>query len=55
MVESENTGQVFMATRFVFSNVNDFEKARDFADAIKTDRYAPKQPKVTIPRQSRGL
>jgi hypothetical protein len=42
MVEDENTGQVFMASRFVFSNVNDFEKARDFEEAIKTDRYAPK-------------
>lgn len=42
MVESENTGQVFMATRFLFSNTNRFEQARDFADAIKTNRYAPK-------------
>jgi Protein of unknown function (DUF4238) len=42
LVESENTGQVFMASRFVFSKVNDFERARDFEDAIKTDRYAPK-------------
>src|ERR1051326_4549611 len=42
MVESENTGQVFMASRFVFSNVNHFEEAQDFANAIKTNRYAPR-------------
>lgn len=42
MVENENTGQVFMATRFIFSKMNDFARARDFEDAIRTNRYAPK-------------
>jgi Protein of unknown function (DUF4238) len=41
MVESENSGQVFMATRFVFSPINDFQYARDFASSIGTDRYRP--------------
>ena len=43
MVENENTGQVFMATRFVFSSADNFDGARDFADAIRSDRYAPKE------------
>jgi hypothetical protein len=42
MVESENAGQVFMATRFIFSQMNDFKHARDFARSIGTDRYAPR-------------
>jgi Protein of unknown function (DUF4238) len=45
MVESENSGQVFMARRFVFSQIDDFEGARDFASSIGTDRYAPKPTK----------
>lgn len=45
MVESENSGQVFMATRFVFSNQNDFEFVREFAPTIGTDVYA--NPAIT--------
>lgn len=41
MVESENTAQVFMASRFVISCENDFEKARAFAGTIGTDQFAP--------------
>lgn len=44
LVESDNTGQVFMASRFVFSPTNEFDSAKDFADAIATNRYAPKEP-----------
>ena len=44
LVESDNCGQVFMASRFVFSQMNKFDKARDFADAIATNRYAPESP-----------
>lgn len=40
MVESENTGQVFMASRFVISNSNDFAAERAFAQTIGTDVYA---------------
>lgn len=38
MVESENSGQVFMATRFVISPVDDFAFARNFVTTIGTDR-----------------
>ncbi len=41
MVESENTGQVFMASRFVISPRNNFDLAREFAKTIGTDIYAP--------------
>jgi len=41
MVESENTGQVFMASRFAISRENNFEQARAFAKTIGTDQYAP--------------
>lgn len=41
MVESENMGQVFMASRFVFSSRPDFEAERAFAPTIGTDIYAP--------------
>lgn len=41
MVDSENTAQVFMASRFVFSCRDDFARARDFAPTIGTDVYAP--------------
>ena len=37
MVESDNTGQVFMATRFVVSRRDDFGAARAFAPTIGTD------------------
>lgn len=40
MVEHENAGQVYMATRFVISSVNDFRFAREFAQTIGTDTYA---------------
>jgi hypothetical protein len=39
MVESENSGQVFMAGRFVISSVDDFAHARSFAKTIGTDLY----------------
>ncbi len=42
-VESENCGQVFMANRFVFSSINKFDSAKDFADAIATNRYDPRR------------
>lgn len=41
MVHSENTAQVFMASRFVFSCRDGFARARDFAPTIGTDVYAP--------------
>ena len=41
MVKSENSGQVFMASRFVLSNRADFEAERAFAPTIGTDIYAP--------------
>lgn len=42
MVDSENSGQVFMASRFVISSTGNFGEARDFARTIGTDTYAPK-------------
>ncbi|MBM3578448.1 MAG: DUF4238 domain-containing protein [Alphaproteobacteria bacterium] len=39
LVESENTGQVFMAKRFVISPTDDFSLARRFAPTIGTDTY----------------
>lgn len=42
MVQSDNSGQVFMASRFVLSDRNDFDEARAFAKTIGTDVYAPK-------------
>ncbi|GAG18379.1 unnamed protein product, partial [marine sediment metagenome] len=41
MVEHENSGQVFMATRFVISPNDDFTFAEEFVDTIGTDIYAP--------------
>ena len=41
MVEHENAGQVFMATRFVISPTSDFAFAAEFAKTIGTDIYAP--------------
>lgn len=41
MVESENSGQVFMASRFVLSSRANFEAERAFAPTIGTDIYAP--------------
>lgn len=40
MVESENSGQVFMASRFVISSTDRFHNAREFAPTIGTDTYA---------------
>jgi len=40
MVQSENSGQVFMARRFVISPVDDFDFARRFAKTIGTDTYS---------------
>lgn len=44
MVESENNGQVFTASRFVLANRADFEAERAFALTIGTDIYAPSLP-----------
>lgn len=44
MVESENSGQVFMASRFVLSNRQDFAAERAFAETIGTDTFARPQP-----------
>jgi hypothetical protein len=41
LVDSDNCGQVFMASRFVFSPTNKFDNAKDFAEAIATNRYGP--------------
>ncbi|MBZ5573377.1 MAG: DUF4238 domain-containing protein [Acidobacteriia bacterium] len=41
MIESENTGQVFMASRFVISVQDGFDRERAFAKTIGTDLYAP--------------
>lgn len=42
MVEQENTGQIFMASRFVLSPLNEFALANKFVETIGTDVYAPK-------------
>lgn len=44
MVESENSGQVFMASRFVLSSQSNFNAERAFAPTIGTDIYAPPPP-----------
>lgn len=41
MVQHENAGQVFMASRFVISSTKDFSFATEFAKTIGTDIYAP--------------
>jgi hypothetical protein len=41
MVQSENSGQVFMASRFIFSKQGRFEKEKAFAATIGTDIFAP--------------
>lgn len=43
MVQSENTGQVFMASRFIFSNNNDFKLEREFSATTGTDIYASEE------------
>lgn len=45
MVEHENSGQVFMASRFIISNCNDFNFVQEFLPSIGTDMYAPKNSK----------
>jgi hypothetical protein len=45
MIEHENAGQVFMASRFVISPINDFRWAREFALSIGTDLFARPQTK----------
>jgi hypothetical protein len=41
LVESENSAQVFMASRFVISNRATFDREREFAKTIGTDANAP--------------
>lgn len=41
MVESDNTGQAFTASRFVLSRTDDFDAVRAFAKTIGTDEFAP--------------
>jgi hypothetical protein len=41
MAHNENSAQVFMASRFVISNISDFSRGRGFAKSIGTDIYAP--------------
>ncbi len=41
MVDSENSGQVFMASRFVISSRDGFDGEREFAKSIGTDLYEP--------------
>jgi hypothetical protein len=41
MVESENGAQVFMASRFIISSRNGFDREREFAKTIGTDLYKP--------------
>lgn len=40
MVQSENTAQVFAASRFVISSSDEFDDAQEFAKTIGTDAYA---------------
>ncbi len=40
MVEHENAGQVFMASRFVISSIDNFAWAREFALTIGTDQFS---------------
>ena len=42
MVQHENSGQVFMATRHVISAFKEFSWAEEFVKSIGTDIYAPK-------------
>jgi hypothetical protein len=41
MVQHENAGQVFMATRHLLSRFNEFSWANEFVESIGTDKYAP--------------
>jgi hypothetical protein len=40
MVDSENLAHVFLASRFVFSPINQFESEREFAPTVGTDKFA---------------
>ena len=42
MVHHENSGQAFMASRFLMSCSSDFQEVRDFIPSIGTDVYASK-------------
>jgi hypothetical protein len=44
MVQHENSGQVFMASRFVISCDDDFGFVREFLPSIGTEMYAPEEP-----------
>jgi hypothetical protein len=41
MVDNENAAQVFMASRFIISSRNNFDREREFAKTIGTDTYKP--------------
>lgn len=43
MVQHENSGQIFMATRHVIASVEEFSWADEFVTSIGTDLYAPKE------------
>jgi len=55
MVDSENCGQVFMASRFIFSRDGNFEMAREFARTIGTDTYAQGDTLEAELRRTLGL
>lgn len=43
MVQHENSGQIFMATRHVIVSVEEFSWADEFVTSIGADLYAPKE------------
>lgn len=43
MVQHENSGQIFMATRHVIASVEEFSWADEFVTSIGTDLYTPKE------------
>ena len=43
MIQHENAGQVFMATRHLIAPINNFTWANEFVETIGTDIYAPKK------------
>ena len=49
MVQHENAGQVFMATRFIISSTNDFRFGREFLPSIGTDQYASDEWDAGLP------
>ncbi len=48
MVQHENAGQVFMATRHLISRHNDFAWADEFVESIGTDMYAPEDATIKL-------